>query len=96
VHCTVNASAQNSTGALDFMYVSADIALPGGGGGSGGEAFSGVAASAWGNAGASAAGNYTSIGTGNITVSCKVRTGTAWASTGANIANVDATVIFLR
>jgi hypothetical protein len=96
IHCTVNGSAQNSTASSDFLFVSAHITMPSGDFGAGGEAFSGVAAGGWGNAAASAAGSFTSIGTGNITVSCMIRTGTAWGATGANIANVDATVTFLR
>lgn len=96
VHCTVNASANNTTAAYDYLYVSAGIDLPGSLGGIGGEAFSGVDTGGWGNAAASAAGNYDGIGSGSIVLSCRVRAGAAWAADAANIANVDGTVVFLR
>jgi hypothetical protein len=97
VHVTANASAQNTTGGTDAIYVAAEISTPGGPGGSGGEALSTTPAAGVASASASAGGSYVGIGTGVITIRCNVHTAFgSWSSAGSNLANVDGTVIFLR
>jgi hypothetical protein len=96
IHCTVDAAAQNTTASTDFMYVEAYMQTSVGVVTTGGQSFSEATAGAWANAAASWAGVLTSIGTGNITVGCAVKSGTAWAIAASNIANVNASVTFLR
>jgi hypothetical protein len=97
VHITVNASAQNTAGGLDAIYVAGDIACPGGPGGSGGESLSTTDPGGVASAAASAGGSYVGIGTGVITIKCNVHTAFAsWSSAASNLANVDGTVVFLR
>jgi len=97
VHVTVAASAYNSSVSWDTLYVRAAITLPGGATTDGTEIFLPVTTAAWTTGSASLAGVFSGLSPGSITVACKVRSGYGpWSANVANVANVDASVIFLR
>lgn len=93
VHVTVNATCANSTAVTDYLYVYA-VAVAG----HGGEAFAQASAGGRATASASAGQLVTGlVGGTNLDVQCHVRSAFAgWAANAANIANVDATCLFLR
>jgi hypothetical protein len=93
VHVTCNATANNPTVGADWLYVYA-VAVAS----HGGEAYTAVPAGGYGNASASAGQLVTGLVAGaNLVVQCHVRSGLAdWATSVNNIANVDATCLFLR
>jgi hypothetical protein len=88
----VSAGAWNNTAAYDYIYVAGDI-----NGSAGGSTPQGAAGSSYGSASAFAIRTLTGLSGGSITVGCRVWTQTAgWAASGANIANTNAIVQFLR
>lgn len=91
VLCNAAVSVVNSTASADYLYVSAYA-----GSGSGGETVAYTPAGAEAGATASAINTFTGLSGGTITVASQVRTGAAWASSGANIANTNAVVFFTR
>jgi hypothetical protein len=96
VHVTVAASALNGNVAADFLYVRAAITLPGGATTDGSELYGVAVSGSYGTAGASLATVFTGLVPGSITVSCKVRAFANWVATNTNLANVDASIVFLR
>jgi hypothetical protein len=88
----VAAGAANSTASHDFLYVSASINGTGGG-----ETITTVYTGTYGSASAWAIRTLTGLNGGNITVETRVRSGNAaWPANGANAANTNALVLFLR
>ncbi|WP_160664098.1 hypothetical protein [Pseudarthrobacter sp. ATCC 49987] len=88
----VSGGAWNNTAAYDYLYVAGDI-----NGSAGGSTPQGAAGSSYGSASAFAIRTLTGLSGGVITVGCRVWTGAAgWAANGANIANTNAIVQFLR
>jgi hypothetical protein len=92
VHVTCDATANNNTGAADWLYVSATAVSA-----YGGEAYCAASAGGYGTASASAGQLVGGLVAGtNLVISANVRSGTAWAASGSNIANVNGTCLFLR
>lgn len=92
VQCMVVAGAANSTAALDYIYVAASI-----NGIAGAETpQTAVASGGYASAGANGTRTLTGLNGGTITVGCQVRTGTVWAASTSNIANMNATVFFRK
>ena len=89
----VDATANNSTGAADWLYVHG-VAVSGGGG----EAFAVAVAGGYASAAASAGALVSGLVAGsNLVVSVNVRSGNAnWAANASNICNVNAFATFLR
>lgn len=85
------AGAVNSTGAADFIYVSASI-----NGAAGGERAMPAAAGGYGSSTASAIRTLSGLSGGIITVAALVRTGAAWAASTSNLGNCDAIATFTR
>jgi hypothetical protein len=98
VHCTVDASVQNSSAAFDYFYVGSQISAPGVVTITGGQAFEGLNPGQWASAGTSGVADYSGLTPGSsITVQCHVHSnGSTWAAVIQNTANVHATVTFLR
>lgn len=88
----VSAGAANTTASHDFLYVAASINGTGGG-----ETATTVYTGTLGSASAWAIRTLTGLNGGNITVETRVRSGNAaWPANGANFANTNALVLFLR
>lgn len=96
VHVTAAASATNVTAVDDVLYVRAAITLPGGAVTNGAELYSFAPANKWGTASGSLAAIFSGLTPGSITVSAKVRAVGNWAANGVNLANVDASIVFLQ
>jgi len=96
VHVTAAAAAANPTVAGDLLYVRAAIILPGGATTDGSELDNFADTGQLSTASASLAAVFSGLSPGSITVACKVRATTTWAANAANLANVDASIVFLR
>lgn len=96
VHVTAAASANNMTSFDDFLYVRASAILPGGATTNGSALYGVVHSGEWGTASASLAGVFSGLAPTGIIVSCEVQAISSWAANPANIANVDASVVFLK
>ncbi len=97
VHVTAAATAYNTSLAGDILYVRAAVALPGGAQTNGPELYAGADINRPGMASASLARVFSGLAPGNIIVKCGVRSGSInWVANGNNLANVDASIVFLR
>jgi hypothetical protein len=90
--CMVVGGALNSTGSLDYLYVSSSI-----NGSGGGESPQPAAAGGYGTTSANGIRTLTGLSGGTIDLGCRMRTNSAaWASNGSNFANMNAVVYFSR
>jgi hypothetical protein len=90
--CMVVGGALNSTGAMDYLYVSSSI-----NGSGGGESPQPALAGGYATTSANGIRTLTGLNGGTITLGCRIRTNTAaWASNGSNFANMNAVVYFSR
>jgi len=90
--CMVVGGALNSTGSLDYLYVSSSINDVGGG-----ESPQPAAAGGYATTSANGIRTLTGLNGGTITLGCRIRTnGGSWASSTSNFANMNAVVYFSR